>query len=148
MTPITRRAALGLMGAAAGGPLWAEPVFLNGMGVAINGYDPTGFIDMQEAIRGRMEHQIEREDGLWWFASAANRRRFEADPDRYIPQFGGYCAQGIALGFKRRSDPTLWVLIDGKVYMHYSIPDQNRWAADVRGSIAKAEENWPTLKDL
>jgi len=148
MTPITRRAALGSIGAAIAGPLCAEPIFLDGMGVAIMGYDPVAFIEMQETIRGRIDYELETPDGLWWFSSAAHRELFRKSPERYMPQFGGFCAQGVALGFKRRSDPTLWVLIDGKIYMHYSIEDQNRWAQDIRGNIRKAEENWPTLRDL
>ena len=66
----------------------------------------------------------------------------------YTPEFGGYDAEGMARGFKRRSDPTVWVLIDGKVYLHYTIEDQNRWAEDIRGNIRLGEKNWETLKDL
>ena len=148
MTHHTRRAALGILAAGAASPLVAEPVFLDSMGVAIRGYDPVAYFQMEEAMRGSMDHELETDTGIWWFTSAEHRDLFRREPERFSPEFGGYCAEGLARGFKRHSDPTLWVMIDGRVYLHYSIPDQNRWAADIRGNIRLARENWATLRDL
>lgn len=157
MTQPSRRAALALLGAGIGAPLMpraaaadpvGEPLFLDSLGVVIKGYDPVAYWENEEAIKGKVELAWETEDGTWWFAEEDNRAKFIADPDRYTPEFGGYDAEGMTRGFKRRSDPTLWVLIDGKVYLHYTIEDQNRWAKDIRGNIRLGEKNWEKLKDL
>ncbi|WP_112322256.1 YHS domain-containing (seleno)protein [Oceanibium sediminis] len=149
MTLPTRRHALALIGLLAAAPAlgFQEPVFLNGMGIAIAGYDPVTYHENQEARRGSIENELETDDGLWWFVSEEHRALFEANPEKYTPAFGGYDAQGIAKGFKRRSDPTVWVMIDDRIYLHYSIPDQNLWAKDIRGNIALGNENWEHLRD-
>lgn len=151
MTTLSRRATLGLLGAAMAAPAHAnfgETVFLDGRGVAIRGYDPVAYLDMEDALRGKFEHQLETEDGIWMFYSEQNLEKFKDQPARYIPQFGGFDAQGMARGFKRVSDPTLWIKLDGKIYLHYSIREQNRWALDVRGNIAEGERNWDILRDI
>lgn len=152
MTRLTRRGALALLTAGvAAGPArakYGEPVYLDGRGHAIRGYDPVAFFTFEEATLGSLDHALETPEGTWLFARADHLSKFRAAPQKYLPQFGGYCAQGVASGFKRISDPTLWVLIDGKIYLHYSIPEQNRWAGDIRGNIALGEEKWPALRDL
>lgn len=125
-----------------------EPLFLDSMGVVIKGYDPVAYRENQEARKGRLDLAWETEAGIWWFAEPAHRETFIANPTRHLPEFGGYDAEGMARGFKRRSDPTVWVLIDGKVYLHYTIEDQNRWAEDIRGNIRLGERNWQNLKDF
>lgn len=149
MTLLTRRHTLAMIGASAAAPAFAfqEPVFLNGMGIALAGYDPVAYHANEEARRGTVEVKLETEDAVWWFAETAHRDMFRADPERYTPAFGGYDAYGIAKGFKRRSDPTVWVMIDNRIYLHYSIPDQNAWADDIRGNIRLGQENWETLRD-
>ena len=147
MTPITRRASLALMASAAAFPARAERLFLDGMGVAIRGYDPVAYFEFQEAVRGNLDNALETKEGIWYFSRPDFREKFEDNPDRYMPQFGGWDAEGMARGFKRRSDPTLWILIDNKIYLHYSIPDQNRWAENIRGNMREAEKNWVDLRD-
>ena len=116
MTPITRRASLALMASAAAFPARAERLFLDGMGVAIRGYDPVAYFEFQEAVRGNLDNALETKEGIWYFSRPDFREKFEDNPDRYMPQFGGWDAEGMARGFKRRSDPTLWILIDNKIY--------------------------------
>lgn len=149
MTPVTRRTALGLAASALALPARAfddEPVFLNGSGVAIDGYDPVAYFELEEAIRGEREYEFRGRDALWYFSSAEYRDMFRKAQARYTPEFGGYDAEGMARGFKRRSDPTLWVMVDRKVYLHYSIADQNRWAEDIRKNIKLGEANWKRLR--
>lgn len=149
MTVITRRASLGVLAAPfVVAAARAEPVFLNGMGYAIGGYDPVAYFEVEEAVKGRLDHELITDEGTWLFSRIEYLEMFEEEPERFSPQFGGFDAQGIARGFKRRSDPTLWILLDDKVYLHYSVTDQNRWAKDIRGNIRAAEENWETLRDL
>lgn len=147
MTLITRRHSLALLGAALATPLHSEPVFLDGSGMAIKGYDPVAYFAEEAASKGNYKYQLETETGIWQFKSAGNMKRFEAAPEEFTPQFGGFCADGIARGFKRVSDPTVWVMVRGKLYLHYSIQVQNIWAEDIRGNIAQANQNWPDLRD-
>jgi len=147
MTPITRRHMMALTASTLATPVLAEPIFLDGQGVAIKGYDPVAYFEIEEAVRGNMDHMLETDEGIWYFSRKEYLNKFKGDSLRFMPQFGGYCAEAMARGFKRRSDPTVWVLIDGNVYLHYSIPDQNRWAEDVRGNIRVAEEIWKKLRD-
>lgn len=147
MTLLTRRTALGGLAAITfAQPAMAETLFMNGMGHAIAGYDPVAYFEVEEAIKGSLDHELETDEGIWLFSRVEYLELFEKSPGRYTPQFGGFDAEGMARGFKRRSDPTLWVLIDGKVYLHYSIIDQNRWAEDIRGNIRAAEKNWEKLR--
>ena len=95
-----------------------------------------------------MDHELETDDAIWRFSSAEHLKMFRKSPAKYTPQFGGYCAEAMARGYKRRSDPTLWVMVDRKIYLHYSIPDQNRWADDIRGNIRLAQDNWKRIRDL
>lgn len=154
MTRLTRRGALAL---AAGLALplvprpalaFLEPVALDSLGVAIRGYDPVAYLRQEDAIRGRIENELETEDALWWFATAENRDLFSKTPEPYMPAFGGYCAWGLSRGYKRPADPTLWVRVEDRIYMHYTVADQNRWAEDIRGNIALGREHWKTLRDL
>ncbi|MEM8787499.1 MAG: YHS domain-containing (seleno)protein [Pseudomonadota bacterium] len=145
---LTRRMALTALGAGLALPAKAESLFLDGLGVAIKGYDPVAYFEYEEAVRGKLDFELETEEGNWWFARERHREKFAADPDRFTPQFGGFDAEGMARGFKRRSDPTLWVMIDNRIYLHYTVEDQNRWAQDIRLNIEMAEDHWETLKSL
>lgn len=148
MTLITRRRSLALLATAAATPLMAEPIYLDGRGLAMRGYDPVGYFQHQEAIPGKMDHELVTPEAIWRFNEAANMAAFRETPSAYMPQYGGFCAEGIARGFKRVSDPTVWVMIGGKLYLHYTIEAQNRWADDIRGNIRAGDENWPGLKKL
>jgi hypothetical protein len=152
MTPLTRRASLALFALPA---LWrprraaayaAEEIYIDGAGIALRGYDPAAFFLQNSALRGSWDHERKIDGVTWHFYSAANADAFADDPAALMPQFGGFCAEAMARGTKRASDPELWVKIDGKVYLHYSVEVQNLWAADIRGNIAKAEANWPEVK--
>jgi hypothetical protein len=81
------------------------------------------------------------------FASAAHRDAFQADPDRYLPVYGGYCAYGVANGHKVKVDPEAFRVVDGRLYLNYSKGVQSKWLKDIPGNIAAAERNWPALRD-
>jgi len=147
MTLYTRRASLGMIAAGAATPVLAESLSLDGYGAAIQGYDPVAYFEIQEATKGSWEIELETENGIWRFSRTEYRDLFEDNPDLYTPQFGGFDALGIARGFKRRSDATVWVMVDDKIYLHYTIEGQNEWANDIRGNIRLAEENWKDLRD-
>ena len=79
------------------------------------------------------------------FASAANRDAFAKEPDRYLPQFGGFCAYAVSRGYTADIDPLAWRIVDGKLYLNYSRRAQAKWEEDVPGNITKGHANWPAL---
>lgn len=127
---------------------WAAgPVNVDARGVAIHGYDLVAYFVDGRATLGKPEHQAKVAGATYWFASDANRQRFEAGPAQYLPQYGGYCAYGVAQGAKPDIDPHAFRIVDGRLYLNLNADVQKRWQADIPGFIVKADRNWPTLKD-
>lgn len=122
------------------------PVF-SADGAAIRGYDPVAYFTADEAVPGKPEFTAEYEGATWRFASAANRDAFLADPAKYAPQYGGYCAWAVSQGYTAPVDPEAWSVRDGKLYLNYSTAVRVRWALDKSGNIAAADANWPGLRD-
>jgi hypothetical protein len=94
-------------------------------------------------VEGDDEYEIEWMDARWRFASREHMQMFQADPEKYAPQFGGYCAWAVANGYTASIDPEAWKIVDGKLYLNYDQDIQRKWAQDIDGNIAKAEANWP-----
>lgn len=121
----------------------AEPsINKNGDNLAINGYDTVAYFTKGTAARGSAEHEVEWQEARWHFASAEHRKLFEADPSRYAPQFGGWCAAGVAKGEYYEVDPEAWAIVDGKLYINYSRNVRGKWLETPSEQIAKAEEVW------
>jgi hypothetical protein len=114
--------------------------------LAIKGYDPVAYFTEGRPTPGLPAFEQVWENARWRFASAANRDRFTADPDRYAPQYGGYCAYGIANGARFEVDPEAWAIVDGKLYLNYSKGTLKDWASDRAANIKRADANWPTLR--
>lgn len=114
-------------------------------GVAIQGYDPVAYFQAGEPQRGSMEHATEWGGATWYFASAENLELFESDPERYAPQFGGYCAWAAAQGYVAGIDPRAWTIHEGMLYLNFSQGVKRRFERDLSGHIASAERNWPGL---
>jgi hypothetical protein len=106
------------------------PVYADSAG-AIRGYDPVAYFAEGRPVKGLR------------FASAQNRERFAADPQKYAPQYGGYCAYGVANNYAVSVDPAAWRIVDGKLYLNYSKGVQADWNRDIPGYIGKADANWP-----
>jgi len=123
-----------------------DPVF-SADGAAIRGYDPVAYFTEEKAVAGKPEFTAEYQGATWRFASAANRDAFVADPAKYAPQYGGYCAWAVSQGYTAPIDPDAWTVRDGKLYLNYSLPVRVRWALDKDGNIAAADRNWPGLRD-
>jgi YHS domain-containing protein len=114
-------------------------------GTAIEGYDPVAYFEDGRPVEGR-DHSYEWMGATWYFASAANRDRFAADPEQYAPQYGGYCAWAVANGYTAKIDPQAWAVVDDKLYLNYSLDVQKQWQDDVPGNITKADANWPDIR--
>jgi hypothetical protein len=81
----------------------------------------------------------------WYFASAANRDLFKVDPEKYAPQYGGYCAYAVPQGQTADIDPNAWKIVDGKLYLNYDPEIQKKWLQDIPGYTRKADVNWPAV---
>jgi YHS domain-containing protein len=126
----------------------ADPVNTTFFGnLALKGYDPVAYFVEGRPVKGSGEHRLEWNGATWRFASEANRVAFAADPERYAPQYGGYCAWAVSQGYTADIDPEAWRIVDGKLYLNYSTEIQARWAQDIQGNIAAADASWPKLVD-
>lgn len=113
---------------------------------AIRGYDPVAYHTLGAAVRGSDAHAHVWNGATWRFASAAHRDLFIADPARYAPAYGGYCAYGTSRGYKVSTRPEAFAIVAGRLYLNYSLPVQQTWNADRPGNIARADANWPALE--
>ena len=114
-------------------------------GVALRGYDPVAYFVSSEPQKGQAQYSYEYKGSKFYFASEANRRAFMTTPDKYAPQFGGYCAFGTAQGYKVSTQPDAFAIVKDKLYLNYDKKVQGIWRQDVPGNIAKAEKNWPEV---
>ena len=87
------------------------------------------------------------DDALYRFSSEENKAAFEANPEAYLPAYGGYCAFGTAMGFKFDGDPNHWKIVDNKLYLNLSEDIQERWEGDIPGFIESASANWENIAD-
>jgi len=129
------------------GPAAAQqaPVHSTFLGGAIQGYDPVAYFTEGRSVEGSRQFSHQWNGATWRFASAANRDRFAQSPEKYAPQYGGYCAFGVASGYAVKIDPQAWNVVDGKLYLNYSLAVQADWKKDVPGYIRKADSNWPRV---
>lgn len=114
-------------------------------GVAVRGTDVVAYVTQGRAVPGRAEFTHAWQGAAWRFASAANRDRFAAEPGRYAPAYGGFCAFAVSEGYTAPIDPTAWRIVDGRLYLNYDRSVQRRWEGDIPGRIARADANWPRL---
>ncbi len=115
--------------------------------LAVSGYDPVAYFTAGQPVEGSADHELAWSGATWRFASAANLAAFQADPQAFAPQYGGYCAWAVAQGSTASSDPTAWRIVDDKLYLNYSHDIQGRWQQDIAGNIAKGDANWPKVLD-
>lgn len=125
----------------------AEEVNIVG-GYAVHGYDVVAYFTEGEPTPGKDEFTAEHEGATYRFASAENRDAFQADPAKYAPQYGGYCAFGTAQGRKFDGDPNAWKIVDGKLYLNLNKKVQDIWLKDVPGYVRGADHNWPLIRPI
>ena len=121
-------------------------VNVDATGVALKGYDPVSYFKAGGPLLGSPKYSAKHEGATYHFASAANKAAFEKDPAHFAPQFGGYCAMGVALNHKLDVDPALWRVVDGKLYLNVHKGAQQRWLEDTQGNITQARANWTTIR--
>jgi hypothetical protein len=115
--------------------------------VAIHGYDTVAYFTEAKPTKGKKEFKHVWQDANWHFASTTNRDLFATNPDRYAPQYGGYCALGIAAGEFAQIDPEAWAIIDDKLYLNKSKFYLKEWAKAPKAHIFVSEHNWKANRE-
>ena len=115
-------------------------------GLALQGYDPVAFFTEQKPVLGKEEFHSGFHDATYRFASAEHQAIFEKDPAKYEPQFGGYCAYGVAQGHLAPVKIDAFQIVNGRLLMQYDSDVKSAFNKDQRGNLETADKNWPTLK--
>lgn len=115
--------------------------------LAVKGYDVVAYFKNGAPTVGKPEFSAKYDGATYRFANAADRDAFNASPARYVPQYGGFCAMGAAIGRKLDGDPTAWKIVDDKLYLNVDKNIQAKWLEDVPGNLVKANTNWPQIKN-
>ena len=146
---MTRRFFLSAIAALAfsAGALAADKSLLNldRDGVAIQGYDPVAFFTVKAPVKGSPEFTSDFHGAKYRFHSAKNKAVFDAEPAKYEPQFGGYCAYGVSKGKLVEIDVEAFQIVDGRLILQYSKGVRDSFNEDAQGNLKKAEANWPKL---
>jgi hypothetical protein len=125
-----------------------QEIFAPG-GKAIKGYDPVAFFKESKAVKGSDSLSYQWKNATWLFANSADMEAFKANPDKYAPQYGGYCAYGASdgSGHKAPTQTDTWTVVNDKLYFNYNSKVKEQWVKDQENLIKKADTNWPALKD-
>lgn len=149
-TAIALAFALGLSGTA-----FAGEQYIDTTGFAVSGYDVVSYFDLpqsgigqaqQAPLAGSAAITADYNGATFAFANAANRDRFLSDPAAFAPQYDGHCAYGVAQGGKVPGNPTLWRIVDDKLYLNITRNVVGFWEADIPGNLVLSETNWGGLE--
>lgn len=114
-------------------------------GIAVDGSDVVAYFTQGAPVAGDPAITHDHMGATWRFVSEANRAVFVADPARYAPQYGGYCAYAVSQGYTAPTVPEAWTIVDNRLYLNFSTGVRSRWERDIPGHIAAADANWPSV---
>ena len=117
-------------------------------GIALHGFDPVAYFTQNKAVLGKPQLTAEYHGVTYEFATKEDQSAFEANPEKYVPQFGGFCAYAASVGVKADADPHEFVVSNGKLYLNNSERAQSLFQQDVAGNIEKADHNWHDVAKL
>ena len=137
---------LGLLTALFFMPSMAMAAEVEHSAVGVQGYDVVGYFTDNQPVKGDGNHVAVHDGVNYLFASDEHKKLFEANPEKYLPQYNGWCAYGVAVNKKFISDPTVWKIVDGKLYLNLSREISDTWVKDIAGNIKKANANWPAIQ--
>ena len=118
-----------------------------GQPVMLLGYDPVAYFTQGAPVRGKPELAVSLPERTYYFASSTHRDAFNANPQKYEPQYGGFCASGAAFAIKLGSDPTAWQIEDGRLFIFGDVLGKTAWQLDPAWNIGHADRLWPEIKD-
>ena len=114
-------------------------------GVALQGYDPVAYFESNKAVQGDSEINTKHNRALYFFSSEKNKALFLKTPEKYAPQYGGFCAYGVSENHLSPADPQAFTIVDNKLYLNYNLEVRKMWAKDRETCIKKANDNWTNL---
>jgi YHS domain-containing protein len=112
---------------------------------AINGYDTVAYITLNKPVKGLDNLAYEWMGAKWRFSTQAHLDLFKANPEKYAPQYGGYCAYGVSKGQLVKVQPEQFTVRDGKLYLNYDAEVQATWKKDIPGYIKLADDRFSAL---
>ncbi len=113
---------------------------------AVSGYDSVAYFTESKAVKGSAKFKFKYKGAEWHFISEKHLKMFQQSPEKYSPQYGGYCAWAVAARKQRApGDPNYWKIVDDRLYLNYDAEIQKKWLQDITGFIKKANENWPEM---
>jgi YHS domain-containing protein len=116
-------------------------------GKAIRGYDPVAYFTEGKPVKGDVKLVYNWNKADWYFSSQKNLDLFKASPEKYAPQYGGYCAFGLSNGYKAPTDADAWTIENDKLYLNYNLQVRKEWNKDRQQRIKQADQNWPSVRD-
>ncbi|PCI59114.1 MAG: YHS domain protein [Kordiimonadales bacterium] len=116
--------------------------------VGLQGYDLVSYHQGEKPLQGNGNHLVTHGGVNYLFTSKANKNAFKKNPAKYLPAYGGFCAYGAAVGKKFIGDPTVWKLVDGKLYLNLDNNVKSIWIKNIPENIEKADENWAEIKNI
>lgn len=122
-----------------------DPVYAGWGGTAVDGTDVVAYFKESKPVEGKRSITHDWNGATWRFSTEENRAAFAANPEAYAPQYGGYCAYAVSEGYTASTTPEAWRIVDGKLYLNYSLGVQKKWEGDIPGRIAAADANWPEV---
>jgi YHS domain-containing protein len=112
---------------------------------AVGGYDTVAYFTDGRPVKGNAKFATTYNGAEFRFASANHLAAFKANPAKYAPQYGGYCAWAVSQGYTASADPSVWKIVGGKLYLNYNQEIGQKWSKNIPGFIASANKNWPTV---
>ncbi len=117
----------------------------HGTNLAIGGFDPVTYHSISQAVPGTGQFRVSWKGAEWRFSSQQNRDMFVENPERFAPQYGGWCAFALANGVKSPSDPTIFDVVGGRLYLNQNPGTQNSWRRARDSMIQRGDQNWPRI---
>src|SRR5688572_30690135 len=114
-------------------------------GTGLQGHDPVAYFTENKPVKGDPKFSSVYNGARYWFASAENKAAFDAEPAKYEPQFGGFCAYGMSRGYTAPIEPEAFQIVDGRLLLQYNLDVRKKFNEDTRGNLKKADENWPKV---
>ena len=115
-------------------------------GLALRGFDAVAYFAVDSAVKGDAKYEYAWNGAKWLFTSEENMKKFQASPETYAPQFGGYCSFAVSEGYTADADPEAWKVVDGKLYLNYNKQVREKWEKDQNERIEKGAANWRSFK--
>jgi hypothetical protein len=129
------------------GSVYAENVInKDSRGIALKGYDVVAYFSQGKAMEGSPDYEHQWKNATWRFSNAENRDLFAANPEKYTPQFGGYCAYGVTKGYLAPIDPKAWKVVKDKLYLNYNLETQKEWEKNQADNISTGIKLWPKAR--